>query len=58
MSRTVAEAALARWQSDRARLEAVELLLDRRATERRAVAARAEARELDDLATQRHRRPR
>lgn len=54
MSRTVAEAALARWQSDRARLEAVELLLERRATERRAQAARAEARELDDLATQRH----
>lgn len=54
MSRTVAEAALARWQSDRSRLQAVELLLDRRAAERRSEAARAEARELDDLATQRH----
>ncbi|MGN6782677.1 MAG: flagellar export protein FliJ [Marmoricola sp.] len=54
MSRTVAEAALARWQSDRSRLQAVELLLDRRAAERRAEADRAEARELDDLATQRH----
>ncbi|MGN6250240.1 MAG: flagellar export protein FliJ [Marmoricola sp.] len=54
MSRTVAEAALARWQSDRARLEAVELLLERRAAERRTERARSEARELDDLAAQRH----
>lgn len=56
MSRTVAEAALARWQSDRARLEAVELLLERRAADRRTDAARAAARELDDLAAQRHAR--
>lgn len=58
MSRTVAEAALARWQSDRSRLEAVELLLARRADARRAEADRAEARELDDLAAQQHLRRR
>jgi flagellar export protein FliJ len=42
-----------RWQQDRARLRAVEMLLERRASERRTEAARREARELDDLAAQR-----
>jgi flagellar export protein FliJ len=52
-SRTVAEAATAQWRSDRARVRMVELLLERRAAERRAAAERAEARELDDLAARR-----
>lgn len=49
---TVAGEAEARWRSDRARLEAMEVLLERRLTERREAKARAEARELDDIAGQ------
>lgn len=52
-SRTISETAYGRWQQDKARLAAVELLLERRAAERRADAARREARDLDDLAVQR-----
>lgn len=49
---TVADAALDRWRADRSRERAVELLLERRAARRRAERDRAEARVLDDLATQ------
>lgn len=52
-SRTISEAAYARWQHDRTRLAAIEMLLDRRAAARRAERDRAEARELDDIAAQR-----
>jgi flagellar export protein FliJ len=55
-SRTISEAAYGRWQQDKARLSAVELLLDRRAAERRADTLRREARELDELSVQRWRR--
>ena len=57
-SRTISEAAYGRWQQDKARLSAVEVLLDRRAAERRADAAHREARDLDELAVQRWRRRR
>jgi len=57
-SRTISETAYGRWQRDKAQLSAVELLLDRRAAERRAESARREARELDELAVQRWRRGR
>lgn len=50
---TISAAALAAWQRDRAKLAAIEGLLESRADARRAEAARLEARELDDLATQR-----
>ncbi len=50
---TIREAAFARWQQDRARLSAIEMLLERRAAARRAERDRAEARELDDIAAQR-----
>jgi len=49
----VADEARVRWGADRARLAAVELLLERRAAGRRTEAARREAREADDLAAQR-----
>ncbi len=52
-SRTISEAAYLRWQQDRTRLAAIEMLLDRRAAARRAERERAEARELDDIAAQR-----
>ncbi len=52
-TRTISEAALAQWRSDKARLSAIELLLERRAAERRTEQARREARELDELAAQR-----
>lgn len=52
-SRTLTEAARAQWQVDRTRLEAIDLLLQRRAELRRAERLRVEARELDDLAGQR-----
>ncbi|MCW2755895.1 MAG: hypothetical protein JWQ32_3306 [Marmoricola sp.] len=52
-TRTISDAALVRWQSDKARLGAIELLLERREAERCAERERADARELDDLATQR-----
>ena len=49
---TIAESALAHWQVDRTRLEAIEMLRDRRADERARECARAEAKELDEVATQ------
>jgi flagellar FliJ protein len=52
-ARLISETAYARWRYDRTRLDAVEMLLDRRRAKRRADAARAEARELDDIAAQR-----
>jgi flagellar export protein FliJ len=57
-SRTISAAALAAWQRARSQLAAVEGLLERRAAARRTEAARSEARELDDLATQRWQRDR
>lgn len=45
----ISETAHAHWTQDRTRLRAVELLLERRAEERRAEHARREARELDDV---------
>jgi flagellar export protein FliJ len=47
----VVEGARARWQADRTRLSAVESLLERRAERRRVEQAKAEAKELDDLAS-------
>ncbi|MET3960933.1 flagellar FliJ protein [Marmoricola sp. OAE513] len=52
-AQVISQSAYARWQYDRTRLAAVEMLLDRRATERRAEMDRAEARQLDDVAVQR-----
>jgi flagellar export protein FliJ len=52
-ARRISAAALEAWHLDRARLAAIEGLLERRAAARRTEAARSEARELDDLATQR-----
>lgn len=52
-SQLISDTAYARWQLDRTRLAAVENLLERRAAARRAEADRQEARELDDIATQR-----
>lgn len=49
----VSAEARARWGDDRARLAAVEHLLEVRATGRRTEAAKREARESDDLAAQR-----
>jgi len=51
-SRVISEAAYSRWQQDKTRLSAVEVLLERRAAERRAEASRREARELDEVAGQ------
>lgn len=48
-ARTVATLARSRWQHDKTRLSAVELLLERRAEERRAQRARRETAEVDDL---------
>ena len=59
-SRTVAEEARRHWGQDRRRVRTVDLLLDRRADERRRERVRREAAELDDLAAQgwlRSRRP-
>ena len=47
----VVEGARARWQADKTRLSAVEGLLERRAERHRAERAKAEAKELDDLAS-------
>jgi flagellar export protein FliJ len=47
----VVEGARARWQSDKTRLAAVENLLERRAERRRIERNKAEAKELDDLAS-------
>ncbi|HEX2174456.1 MAG TPA: flagellar FliJ family protein [Nocardioidaceae bacterium] len=52
-SRANTEEAQRRWQHDRSRLRAVELLLDRRLEARRAEATRRENHELDDIAAQR-----
>jgi len=49
-SRNVSDEARRRWQQDRTRLRAVELLLERRADRRRAEAERRESHELDDVA--------
>ena len=51
-SRNLAAFALAHWQRDKSRLKAIEMLQGRRAEEARAWAARVEAKELDDIATQ------
>lgn len=51
-SATVAEEARRRWGLDRQAVRTVELLLARRAEERRQVRARREAADLDELATQ------
>lgn len=51
-SRTVAEEAQRRWQHDRARVRAVELVLERRAQERSAERERRMVAELDDIAGQ------
>lgn len=51
-SRNLAGSALAHWQHDAGRLKAIEMLQERRAAEVRAEAVRAEAKELDDIATQ------
>lgn len=48
-SRTVAAEAHARWQADKARVRAIEQLLERRATRRAEDQARAEVREVDDI---------
>jgi len=48
---TVVEGARARWQSDKTQLAAVENLLARRAERRRIERTKAEAKELDDLAS-------
>lgn len=50
---TVAAEAGHRWQWDRTASRVVELLLERHAEQRRAEQARAEAREVDDIAGQR-----
>ncbi|MFL6060780.1 MAG: flagellar FliJ family protein [Marmoricola sp.] len=50
---TISQAALARWHADKARLEAIEMLIERRVAARRAVLARHESLELDDIAAQR-----
>ena len=50
-SRTSTDEARRRWQHDRTRLRAVEMLLERRAEARRAEATRREVHELDDIAS-------
>ncbi len=52
LGRTVAAEALGRWQHDRSRLRAVELLAERRAERLRAERMRAEVRDLDEVAGQ------
>jgi flagellar FliJ protein len=51
-SDTVAAEAQRRWQQDQTAVRAVELLLERRAEERRLEQQRRETRDLDDLAGQ------
>lgn len=51
-SDTVAAEAQRRWQQDQTAVRAVELLLERRAEERRLERQRRETRDLDDLAGQ------
>ncbi len=52
LDRAITAESLVRWQQDKTRVSAVEMLLERRAAERRAEADRAEARALDDIASQ------
>lgn len=52
-SSLICAAALDRWHQDKSRLNAIEMLLQRRRDQRRETAARREARELDDIAAQR-----
>ena len=52
-AQTISAAALETWKLERARLAAIEGLLERRSAVRRTEVARSEGRELDDLATQR-----
>ncbi|WP_295656347.1 flagellar FliJ family protein [uncultured Nocardioides sp.] len=52
VSASVMAAATSHWRSDRSRLEAVSMLLARRAEQRRAERARTEAAQLDDAAAQ------
>lgn len=52
-TQVVLDEARVRWGADRARLAAVELLLERRSARRRTEAVRRAAREADDLAAQR-----
>lgn len=52
-ARTIATEARSHWQRDKTRLSAVELLLERRAQERRAERARRELVEIDDLVSAR-----
>ena len=54
-SRTVATDAQGRWQADKARLRAIEHLLEQRAEKRAAIAAQVEAREADDISSRLHR---
>ena len=49
--RIVDEAARDHWQSDKTRLNAVQMLLERRAALREAEAEHARAKELDDIGT-------
>ena len=55
-SRVVAAEAHARWQADKARVRAVEHLLEQRALRRAEKADRAEAREVDDIVSRLHQR--
>lgn len=57
-ARHLTESAHEHWQRDKTRLSAVEMLLERRADERRGELRRLEARELDDIAGQRWQRQR
>lgn len=51
-STNLASLAQAHWQRDKSRLKAIEMLQEHRAAEARAEMSRAEAKELDDIATQ------
>lgn len=51
-STNLATSAREHWQQDKARLRAIEMLQERRVAEHRVERARAEARELDEIATQ------
>ena len=55
-SRTVATEAHSRWQADKARVRAIEHLLEQRALRRAEEADRAEAREVDDIVGRLHAR--
>ena len=53
-SRTVAAEAQGRWQSDKARLKAIEHLLEERARKRAEAFAQVEAKEADDIVSRLH----